>query len=137
MPLNGRLILQLSLLGLAMGVATVFVIPSAVEPFFWLAIFGFCAWAIARQAGGRHFLHGFLVSLVNSVWITGAHVLLFDSYLARHPDEAAMMARMPLPDSPRLMMLLTGPVIGVVSGLVLGVFAFIASKLVKPAVPST
>jgi len=29
------------------------------------------------------------------------------------------------------MMLIVGPVIGVVSGLVLGLFAFIASKLVK------
>jgi uncharacterized membrane protein len=32
------------------------------------------------------------------------------------------------------MMLMTGPVVGVVSGIVLGLFAFIASKLVKPTV---
>jgi uncharacterized membrane protein len=38
---------------------------------------------------------------------------------------------MPLPDSPRLMMLITGPVIGIISGLVLGLFAFIASKIFK------
>ena len=37
-----------------------------------------------------------------------------------------------LPISPRLMMVLTGPVVGVVSGLVLGLFAFVASKLVRP-----
>jgi uncharacterized membrane protein len=30
-----------------------------------------------------------------------------------------------------LMMLLTGPVIGAASGIVLGLFAFIASKLVR------
>lgn len=40
---------------------------------------------------------------------------------------------MPLPDSPRVMMLMTGPLVGVVSGIVLGLFAFIAGKLVKPA----
>jgi len=134
MALNRELILQLSLFGLAMGLATVFLVPSTAEPFFWLAIFVFCAWAIARRVAGRHFLHGFLVSLANSVWITGAHLLLFDSYLARHAEEAAMLERMPMPDSPRLMMLLTGPLIGVVSGVVLGLFAFVASKLVKPAV---
>jgi uncharacterized membrane protein len=41
-----------------------------------------------------------------------------------------MMATMPLPDSPRLMMLLTGPVVGIISGLILGLFAFVASKFV-------
>ena len=62
--MNWKLILQLSLFGLAMGLATVFLIPSK-------------------------------------------------------------------PDSPRLMMAMMGPVIGVVSGLVLGLFAFVAGKLVK------
>ncbi len=129
--MNGKLILQLSLFGLAMAVATVFVIPSKIEPMFWLPIFLLCAAVIAKKAPGKYFLHGFLVSLVNCVWITGAHILFFDSYIARHADEAAMMASMPAPDSPRLMMLMTGPVVGMVSGLVLGLFAFVASKLVK------
>jgi hypothetical protein len=132
-PIDGKLVLQLSLFGLAMGIATVFLIPSNIEPIFWLAIFGVCAYVIARRRTGRPFLHGFLVSLANCVWITGSHVLLADSYLTRHPQEAAMMANMPMPDSPRLMMLMTGPVVGIVSGLVLGLFAFVASKLVKVA----
>jgi uncharacterized membrane protein len=131
--MNWKLILQLSVFGLAMGVATVFVIPSTVEPLFWLAIFVICASVIARRAPGRYFLHGLLVSLVNSVWITGAHVLLFDQYVARHQSEAAMMASMPLPTHPRLMMICTGPIIGLVSGLVLGLFAFIASRITRRA----
>lgn len=134
--MNWRLIVQLSLFGLAMGVATVFLIPSSVEPFFWLAIFVTSAYIIASSAPGRYFLHGLLVSVVNSIWITGAHVLLFHRYIANHPQEAAMMASMPLPRSPRLMMLLIGPAIGVISGVVLGVFAVIASKLVGRGRPA-
>ncbi len=42
--MNWKLILQLSLFGLAMAVGTVFVIPSNVEPLFWLAIFAVCAY---------------------------------------------------------------------------------------------
>jgi hypothetical protein len=129
--IDGKLILMVSLFGLAMGVLTVFVIPSSVEPLFWLVIFGVSAVVIAKKAPGRLFLHGFLVSLMNSVWITSAHILLVDSYLPRHPDEAAMMANMPLPDSPRLMMLMTGPVIGILSGLVLGAFCLGAGKILK------
>jgi hypothetical protein len=131
--LDYKLIFQLSIFGLAMGLATVFIIPSSIEPLFWLAIFGVCAWVIAKRCTQKHFLHGFTVSLANCVWITTAHIVFFDSYLERHPQEAAMMKTMPLPDSPRLMMLMTGPVVGVISGVVLGLFALVASKLVKPA----
>jgi len=129
--IDWKLVLRLSLFGAAMGIATVFVVPSKVEPLLWLAIFALCAYLIAKRAPGKPFLHGLLVSLVNSVWITGSHIALAESYLLRHPDEAAMLTKMPLPDAPRLMMLMTGPVVGVVSGLVLGLFAWIASKLVR------
>jgi hypothetical protein len=131
--LNWRLILALSLFGLGMAFATVWVIPSKIEPLFWLLIFAACAFLIARLAPRRHFLHGFLVSLVNSVWITSAHALFASAYLANHAQEAEMLKTMPMPDSPRLMMMMTGPVVGVASGLVLGGLAWLASRLVKPA----
>jgi len=57
--MNWKLIFQLSLFGLAMGIATVFV------PFFWLAIFIMCAYIIVRQVLSRHFVHGPMVSIVN------------------------------------------------------------------------
>jgi hypothetical protein len=126
-----KLILALSMFGLAMGIATVFVIPSNIEPIFWLIIFVVCAVIIAKRGPGKYFLHGLCVSLVNSVWITAAHVALFDAYAARHAQELAMASRFPV--APRIAMLLTGPIIGLVSGLVLGLFAFVASKIVKPA----
>jgi hypothetical protein len=128
--MNWKLIIQLSLFGLAMGIATVFLIPSTVEPVFWLVIFVVSAYLIATRAPGRPFLHGVLVGVANSVWITAAHALLFDRYVAHHPREAAMMSSMPLPTHPRLMMAVTGPVIGVISGVVLGLFALLARKLV-------
>lgn len=128
--MNWKLVLQLSLFGLGMAVATIAWIPSKVEPIFWLLIFGICAYIIARRSR-KHFWHGFSVSVANSIWITSIHIIFVDSYLANHPEEAAMMATMPVPDSPRLMMLITGPIIGVISGLVLGLFAFVASRIVK------
>ena len=47
--MNWKLIFGLSLFGLAMAFATVFVIPSNVEPLFWLAIFIVCAVVIAKR----------------------------------------------------------------------------------------
>jgi len=131
--MNWKLIFLLSLFGLAMGIATVFVIPSNIEPVFWLLVFCICAYIIARQQSSGHFVHGLILSIVNSVWVTGSHLLLFAAYAANHPQQMEMMQSLPLPNHPRRMMLLIGPIVGVLSGLVLGLFAWIAGKLVKPA----
>lgn len=120
-----KLIFALSLFGLAMGLGTVFVISSSIEPFAWLGIFVVCAVILAKRAPSRYFLHGLCVGLVNSVWVTGAHLALFDQYIAGHAREAAMVAQM---GSPKLMMALTGPVVGLVSGIVLGLLAYVMSK---------
>jgi hypothetical protein len=92
---------------------------------------------IARRRPNRRFVHGLLLGLANSVWITAAHVSLFDRYVAGHPQEAAMMKSMPLAATPRLMMVITGPLVGLVSGIAIGLFALAAGKLIRrPLVPT-
>jgi hypothetical protein len=131
--MNWKLIFQLSLFALAMGIGTVFFIPANIEPIFWLIIFIICAYAIARNRREGHFVHGLVLGLVNCVWVTSAHIIFFDRYLANHAKEAAVMATSPMAASPRLIMTLFGPVVGIISGAVIGLFAFVAGKLVKPA----
>lgn len=127
--MNWKLIFQLSLFGLAMAFATVYVIPSTIEPFFWLVIFIISAYLIAKHAPSRYFVHGLMVSIVNSVWITAAHYILYNDYAATHASEIEAMAGMP--GGARPWMLVFGPAIGVMSGVVLGLFALIAHKLMS------
>jgi hypothetical protein len=127
--MNWKLIFSLSLFGLALGIASVW-IPMNVEFILWLVVFIICAWLIAKNVSGKYFLYGFLLSLVNCVWVTGAHVLLYSTYMANHHD-MVKNAQMPLQGHYRLNMLIIGPIVGIVYGLVLGLFAWIASKLVK------
>ena len=129
--MNFKLIFRLSLFGLAMAIATVFWIPSTIEPLFWLVIFCICGYSIALKSSGKYFLTGFWVSIANCVWITAAHLIFYHTYIANHTQEADMLARMPAHDHPRLMMLLIGLIIGVLSGLVLGLFAFIGSRILQ------
>jgi hypothetical protein len=122
-----KLIFVLSLFGLAMGFATVFAIGPSLEPYAWLGVLVVCAWIIAKRAPGQFFLHGLLVCVVNSLWITAAHYLLFDKYAVNHASELAMMARM---GAPKTMILAFGPVGGLGSGIVLGIVSFVMSKFV-------
>lgn len=129
--MNRKLVFLLSLFGVAMGFATVSLIPQNIEPYFWLIIFVFCAYLIAKHCSGKYFLHGFYVSILNSVWITTIHIFFFQSYIVNHPDTILKLAQFPLPYSPRIIILLSGLPFGIVFGLILGLFSFIASKLVK------
>jgi len=130
--MNLKLILQLSLFGLIMAFATVSLIPEKVEFVFWLAIFVFVALVIAKAAPGKYFLHGFLVSVFNSIWITAVHIIFVNSYNIHHPDMAKMSENAGyFTTHPRIMMLCMAIPFGVMFGLFQGLFAFVASKLVK------
>jgi hypothetical protein len=131
--MNWKLIFQLSIFGLIMAFGTISLIPQNIEPVFWVVIFIFCAFVIAKAGPGKYFLHGFLVSLVNCIWITAVHIIFVKTYMMAHPQMAEMNSKMPasLAIHPRLAMLITGPLFGIASGIVLGLFAFIASKIMK------
>jgi hypothetical protein len=129
--INWKLIFQLSLFGLVMALATVFWIPFKIEPVFWLIIFIICAFIIAKKVSSKYFLHGFLVSIVNCIWITTVHAFFFKTYMANHTEMVQMSANMPMHEHPRRAMILFGPFFGIVFGIILGSFSWIASKIVK------
>lgn len=136
--MNWGLILLLSLFGLAMAFATVYVVPPNLEWLVWLAIFVICAYLIAKRAPRLVFLHGLLLGVANGVWVTAVHVALFDQYLAHHAREAAMLKTTPMPIPARLMVACVGPIVGVATGVVIGLFALLAGAMLRrgrPAAP--
>lgn len=131
--MNWKLIFGLSLFGMAMAFATVYWISMSVEPFIWIAILLLCAALIAKNATGHYFLHGFLVCLLNCVWITSAHIILSDTYLKSHAQEMAQYVELNKKYGITMTqaMLVMGPIIGIASGLALGLFSFVAAKILK------
>ena len=127
--MNWKLIFVLSLLAIPMAFATVYYIPQNLEPVVWLAVFLAYAFVIAKVAAGRFFLHGFMVSIFNCVWITAIHFILFDAYYANHPNLADMKGV--TPQTMRYAGLVIGPVIGIISGVILGLFSFVAAKIFR------
>lgn len=135
--MNLKLVLQLSLFGAIMAIATISLIPQNIEWLFWLVIFIFCAYVIAKAGTGNYFWHGFLLSVFNSVWVTAAHVLWYTSYAAHHPSVAAMGDNMGyFSTHPRMLTLVIGIPSAILFGLIMGLFTLIASKMVKPNRPT-
>ncbi|MGA9717485.1 MAG: hypothetical protein WBQ79_04325 [Acidobacteriaceae bacterium] len=129
--MNWPLILGLSLFGLAMGIGTVFFISSKIEPYLWVTIFLISAFLIARHSLHRRFLHGLIVGVANSIWITATHILFFARYMGGHAREEAMLKSVPLFSWPRLMMVVTGPVVGIMSGIIIGTLAIVCGLMVR------
>src|SRR5215510_6844287 len=125
--MNWKLILTLSLFGLAMAVVSLFGL-GIFEFVIWLAIFVLCALIIAKRAPGKYFLHGFLMSIVNSVWVTATHVVFLPTYVKNNPQR---VQGIPPGMNPRIIMLVAGPVVGAIMGIVAGLFALVASRVVR------
>ena len=129
--MNWKLILLLSPFGVAMAFATVFGLPRSIEMLLWLIIFVIYAILIVKNAEGKYFLHGFLVSVVNGVWIGIIHSAFFSTYIANNPGMMESYQKMPQFLSPQVMMLLVGPIVGAVTGVIAGVFSLIAANVMK------
>jgi len=134
--MNWKLIFALSLFGIAMAFASTYGMTGKMEPLIWLVIFIINGLIIVRNAPGNYFLHGFLVSVVNGVWIGIIHASMFTTYMANNPDMVEMEKKMPQFGSTQMTMLIMGPVFGAVFGLVNGLIAWIISKIMKKPAPS-
>jgi len=127
--MNWKIIFQLSSFGFIMAIATIFLIPITLEPVFWIIIFAFCSFVIAKVCTGKYFLHGVFVCLINCFWIITFHVLFAKTYTHHHLQIVGSIPH-PLGQHPRLAMVVTGPIFGIISGLVLGSFSWVASKII-------
>ena len=83
---------------------------------------------IVRWAPGQLFLHGFVLGLLNCVWVTGAHFILYDTYMANHPQVSEMMKNSPI--DMRTMQLIVGPIVGAVSGVIIGLITLLVGAIV-------
>jgi LytS/YehU family sensor histidine kinase len=129
--MNWKLICVLSLIAIPMGFATVYYIPYNLATVIWLVIFIACAFIIARFSSRNFFLHGVIVSVFDAIWITAIHFLFFDAYLKLNPQQAAIPDV--TPQQLRYLGLIFGPLIGMLCGVLLGLFSRVAAKILKKA----
>jgi hypothetical protein len=133
--MNKKLILLLSFFGIAMAfISTYWITSTSAELSVWFIILLSCAWIISRQCSEKFFLHGFLTGILCSLFVTAAHIWLFDDYASHHLERMLLLGNMPL--SPRTGMALLSPAFAIGSGLAMGLFSFIASKRVPKPQPA-
>ena len=126
--MNWGLLLRLSAFGAVMAIATINFLPQTFEYIVWPFIFAFCAYAIAKNCEDRLFIHGFMLSIINCIYIVAIHTAFFDMYAAAHNG---WISSLPPGLNPRAMSAAYGVVAGIVSGIVLGIFCVLANRMLK------
>jgi hypothetical protein len=133
--MNKKLILLLSFFGISMAfISTYWITSTTAELAVWFVILLACAYSISRQCSEKIFLNGFIAGMLCSFIVTATHIWLFNDYASHHLERMLLFGNMPM--SPRTGMALMGLGFAVVSGLSLGMFSLIASKIAKSPAPA-
>lgn len=103
------LVLTLSMFGLAMALGTIAWLPTRVAGALWILIFLVTSVIVARRAGSRYFLHGFLIGLCNWAWVTAAHIVFHGVYVTHHASDIAARQAFALPVMPGAVDAVVGP----------------------------
>jgi hypothetical protein len=132
--LNGKLVLSLSLLGLAIGVLSVLGLTSArvlampLEFWLWLLSAAATALVLVRRTGASFFRHGFATGLLAGLWPALLMFLFFDAHMANNPVYAEEFSAAPAGLSPRAFFLVSAPIRALVWGAILGALTWLASR---------
>lgn len=135
-PLNWKLILALSAVGLAGAAVTVWGGLGKGEVWLSLAVTLALAMVIAARAPSRYFLHGFLVGAIGTVVEILAQLPFFSRVLDHNPDMRQMFADMPVGIPPEAVMLLAAPVAAAFNGLLTGFVAWLVAKFLGKSQPA-
>lgn len=129
--MNWKLICPLAGFGVLMGVASVLGFTTGIEGLAWLVIGIICVGAIVWKAPGRSFQHGFIVGLIAGAVAPLIQFLFFSTYMANNPELSARFSEIPGGLGARYFVLLLAPIIGLVSGFVLGLACGLLAKLTR------
>ena len=118
--MNWLLIILLSVFGGIMGLLSIKGYTQKIEPFLWILFAIATALVLSRNVENRAFVHaviiGFCWGLLNGLIQSS----FFDQYLANSPSLKDSFEKSASVIKPRYFVLITGPLIGLVIGAVMG-----------------
>jgi hypothetical protein len=130
--MNWKLILLLVLVGVVMAVLSVYgIVQSSYELILWI-IFGIVSsYMIAKKGGATPFLEGATVGVLSGILNSVIQSALFDKYLLNNPESLEGFKQIPLNTDPQYIVLFAGPIIGLIYGIIVGIFAMSLRKVIS------
>jgi Mg/Co/Ni transporter MgtE len=125
--MNWKLIFLLSFFGILVGIASIQGFTRGIEWLLWLIIALICAIVISKKQKSKIFAHGLLIGLFNGLLNGIIQAAFFTSYLMHNPESIEGFRQSPI--NPQIFVVFSGPIIGLIFGCAIGLFAIIANKI--------
>jgi hypothetical protein len=126
--MNWRLVLWLASFGALIGVISLFGYTQGIELYLWVGIAVLCGILIRRNVPSLHFLHGFVAGTLAGVF-NGIIQSAFFSFFLRHNPQVLEAMKPTGYTLTAGFILLTSPLAGVLFGMFLGAWAWVAGKV--------
>ncbi len=126
--MNWTIILLLSSFGLVIGLLSINGYTQKIEPLLWLFFGIIAALILSRNIDTRTFFHALLVGLFWGILNGIIQSAFFEQYLANNANLQERFKQSSF-IQPRYLVLLIGPVIGMITGLVLGGLTLLVKKI--------
>lgn len=129
--MNWRLVALLSCLSVVLAAVSLIGFARGHEWVLWLLIGIIGAWQFATKVSENHFLHGLYLGIFSGILNSIFRALFFESYIASNPNMLDALAGLPQDLSPRMVILIMGPLVGSLVGVVYGLLAAAGSLVRK------
>lgn len=130
--MNWNLIIKLSAFGILMGALTVFgIIPNGFEFFVWLIIAVVSAFIVSKHMKKLIITQSVVIGLFMGILASVIQSVFFETYIKNNPVSLDGFKDIPTAMEPQYVLLFSGPFIGIIFGVVIGLIALGFKKLKK------
>ena len=126
--MNWYIIVLLSLFGAIMGFLSIKGYTGKLEPIFWLLFGIISALVLSKNVENKVFIHGLIIGLCWGIFNSIIQSSFFDQYLTNNPNLQSSFNKS-TSIKPQYFVLIMGPVIGLVTGAVLGGLALLLRRI--------
>ncbi|MBU0508948.1 hypothetical protein KKH27_08955 [bacterium] len=127
--MNWKLIFVVSLLGVLIGLVSLFGLVDLNQWFIAIMWWLIAALILGRFAHKKYFGHGLWTGVIESLVSSTLIYLFFDTYVANNPKVAEQLAQLPPGVDARSMMLINMLVGVIIGGVVLGLLTLLSGKV--------
>ncbi len=125
--MNWKLIGIISSSGILMGFLTVLGINRNIELIIWIILALIALIILIKKLNRRYFLHGFTAGFLAAVFATSIQIIFYSTYLQNNPNLKEQLNQLPQGFDLRHFFILIVPMIGIISGLTLGIITLVVS----------
>jgi|TARA_Y100000385_G_scaffold41240_1_gene38440 hypothetical protein len=126
--INQKIILQTSLFGVFMGIFSVLGWSQNSQPFIWLFTAAITSFYLYNNLNNRIFIHSIIIGLSWGIDCALVMVLFFKTYHTNNPQFVNEILNISS-SYPRIILLITGLLAGIVSGFFIYIPIYILKKL--------